>query len=390
MELGGVGREPVEGRGALLAVVEVEREAALVARGAGDGSGGRALARGLLVDVVLGGAAVLLAKLDLEGGVAPRRAVREGDAVGLGGGDHGLEVGREALVNAERANELGAALGHARLDVVAVGRDLAGATEEERPGAATDAATGSQSVVGLKLLGRRDRAGAEDAVDLELGTELVQALLGGLDEDAGVAALDEGDESAERGGAGAAVDGQALGLLERLDLRDRVLAKDAVAVGAEAAGSEEVLQALDRVDTAVGSDEGVVANITGSKGAGSDLNVGDLGVVSLGRSLGARLCTGLTSRSTLAMEPVAGSTAPRARPTISSASSRTARLTVSGVGAATTERAARGARRVARAVRRIVNVLAVADGDVWRGQRVLVIYLLRGGSRGRSHVFPDV
>lgn len=330
-------------------------------RGAGDASRGAAQVRGLLVDVVMSSAAVLLTELDLESRVAPRRVVREGDAVGLGGGDHLLDVGSDALVDAEAADKLGAALGDRGLDVIAVGGDLASAAEEQRPGAAADLSAGGQAVVGLELLGGSDRPGAEDAVDLEASTELVQTLLGSLDVDTGVPALDQLDEGAEGVGTSAAVGGEALGLLEGLDLGNRVRTEDTIAVGPEAASGQEVLEALDRVLAAVGSDESVVADRAGSKVTSLDLSSSELKLVRTDRSSGARAQTVLTSRSMLAIEPVAGSTAPRARPTMSSPSSRAVSSAASGVGAATAEKAARGTRRVAREVRRIVIVLAVAD-----------------------------
>lgn len=70
----------------------------------------------------------------------------------------------------------------------------------------------------------------------------------------------------------------------------------------------------------------------------------------------------LTSRSMSVTEVVEEPTEARARPTITSVSSRVARLVVSGVGAAMAERAARGAMSVARAVRRIVEDRVLAGG----------------------------
>lgn len=250
----------------------------------------RALVPGFLIDVVVSCAAVLLAKRELGFLRAPGRSVPKRNAVGLGGSEHRFEVRRDTRVHAEITNERGGTLRNASLDVVTVRCHLSGASEEERPRAAANLAAGRQSIGGLKLLGRGHRAGAKDTVNLELGAELVQSLLGGFGEDASISALDEGDERAESGRSGRAVGSEPLGLLERLDLLDRIGAEDAVTVRAEPASGQEVLQALDRVDTTVGSDKGILSDVAGSKATGSNFNVGDLAQLAVGFHLLAMTC----------------------------------------------------------------------------------------------------
>lgn len=71
MILGGIGLEPVVGRGADLAVCKVNGQATLVPRGTGPSSRGVALRGWLVVDVIIGGTTVLFAERDLLSRVAP-------------------------------------------------------------------------------------------------------------------------------------------------------------------------------------------------------------------------------------------------------------------------------------------------------------------------------
>src|SRR3546814_8134672 len=101
--------EPAVGRGAaagdaLVAVHEVHGQAALVQRAVRLGGGRRAGAARLLEDVVVGGAAVRPAQLDLTLG-RPVRLAPQIDAVGLGCGEQVAEGAGDGAVDLERSEE---------------------------------------------------------------------------------------------------------------------------------------------------------------------------------------------------------------------------------------------------------------------------------------------
>lgn len=164
-------------------------------------------------------------------------------------------------MHAESSNEFGAADVYTGVHVCAVGRHRAtsatAAAVDSRPGLVTDNAVSGEPLGSLQLLRGFDRRSAEDAVDGQPVTELVEALLCSLGVFVVIAAANNGNKSAKGAGTRDAVGREALGHLERLDLRRRVCAEHPIDVSLEATGTEEVLERLDGVLAAAGGDRGV-------------------------------------------------------------------------------------------------------------------------------------